>query len=226
MQETSLHAALKNWYTLEGDQQEVPVDGYLVDVVRGELLIEIQTRNFSALKDKLGVLLATHPVRLVHPIAREKWIVRLPAKGAAQRRKSPRRGRLEHLFGELVRIPHLVGHPNFTLEVVFIQEEEVRREDGRGSWRRKGWSIADRRLLAVLDQVVLRTPQDFAALLPPGLAQPFTVRELAAHQGLPAHLAQKMAYCLRQIGVIQQTGKRGNAYLYTTAAAADYSQKV
>src|SRR5512143_2160638 len=104
--ENSLHAALKTWYAQPGDQVEVKLEGYYIDLVRGEQLIEIQTRHFGALKTKLGRLLEHHPVRLVHPIAVEKWIVRLPAEGETplSRRRSPRRGRLEHLFLELVRL--------------------------------------------------------------------------------------------------------------------------
>ncbi|HHX43666.1 MAG TPA: hypothetical protein GX714_06730, partial [Chloroflexi bacterium] len=85
--ETSLHAALKAWYAEEGDQIEAVVDGYVIDVVRGDLLIEIQTRGFAALTAKLTELLQSHSVRLVHPIARERWIVRLAADGAALGRR-------------------------------------------------------------------------------------------------------------------------------------------
>ena len=67
-QEKSLHAALKDWYASPGDLTEHPVDGYVVDLVRGNELIEIQTRNFAAIKRKLSQLLEEHPVRLVHPI--------------------------------------------------------------------------------------------------------------------------------------------------------------
>jgi hypothetical protein len=217
LQEKSLHASLKRWYARPGDRLEVPVEGYLVDIVRGELLIEIQTRNFSAIKRKLLNLTNSHPVRLVHPIAQEKWILRMQEAGETpgERRKSPRRGRLEHLFVELVRFPSLLAHPNFTLEVLLTREEEIRVNDGRGAWRRKGWSIADRRLVEVVDRFVLDSPQAFLELLPPTLPQPFTSRELARARRIPAYLAQKMAYCLREMGVIQVTGKRGRSYLYT-----------
>ncbi len=47
LNEKSLHAALKAWCLQPGDQTEVPVDGYIIDIVRGDLLIEVQTRNFS-----------------------------------------------------------------------------------------------------------------------------------------------------------------------------------
>jgi hypothetical protein len=216
LQESSLHAALKTWYARPGDRFEVPVDGFIVDIVRDGLLIEIQTRNFSALKAKLPRLVERYPLRLLYPVAREKWIVRLDAGGQMQlsRRKSPRRGTIEHLFLELVRIPTLAVHPNFSLEVLLTKEEELWRDDGRGSWRRKGWSIADRRLVEVVQTISLNGPDDFRALLPAALPRPFTTRELARAIGQPAYLARKMAYCLRHMGAIETVGKRGRSWLY------------
>jgi hypothetical protein len=74
LNEKPLHEALKRWYAQPGDIFEAPVDGFVVDIVRGDLLIEIQTRNFSAIKRKLEQLLISHSVRLVYPIPSEKWI--------------------------------------------------------------------------------------------------------------------------------------------------------
>src|SRR5512138_1933319 len=94
--EKSLHASLKQWYAGPGDQLEVRVDGYIIDLVRGDLLVEIQTSSVSKLKRKLARLAENHAVRLVFPVALEKWIVRQPtAEGEnPQRRKSPKRGRV------------------------------------------------------------------------------------------------------------------------------------
>jgi hypothetical protein len=216
LQENSLHAALKAWYTEAGDQLECVVDGYVIDIVRGDLLVEVQTVNFSAIKRKLLKLLETYKVRLVYPIPAEKWILRVAQDGTTVlgRRKSPKRGRVTDIFTELVRIPRLVQHPNFTLEVVFILEEDVWREDGRGSWRRKGRSIADRRLLDVVSSIVFSQPTDFLELLPAGLPPIFTVRDLAKVSGQPRYLAGKMAYSLREMGIIELVGKLGRALAY------------
>jgi hypothetical protein len=216
MQETSLHIALKSRYAQEGGRQEALVEGYKIDVLQGDLLIEIQTRHFDAIRPKLLHLLDRHPVRLVYPIAQEKWIIRLPAQGdqPGSQRKSPRRGRWEHVFIELVRIPALIEHPNFSLELLLTREEELRRDDGLGSWRRGRVSIIDRRLLAVLDSRLLVSPQDFLAFLPQNLEGPFTNAELARRLALPVSLARRMTYCLRAMGLIQDAGKRGRAGLY------------
>jgi hypothetical protein len=215
LKESSLHAGLKHWYALPGDKLESPLDGYWIDIVRGRLLIEIQTGSFSAIKPKLTRLLKNYPVRLVYPVPREKWIVRVSADGKTLgRRKSPKRGQGIALFQELVRIPKLVAHRNLTLEVLFTQEEEIRRDDGRGSRRKKYWSIADRRLLAVVDRQILVLPQDYLYFLPQALPERFTVRELSKALGQPYFKAGQMAYCLRHMGAIEAVGKRSNAILY------------
>jgi hypothetical protein len=222
LNEKPLHAALKAWYVQPGDQFEVSVDGFVIDIVRGDLLVEIQTGNFSSIKRKMRTLVADHPVRLVYPIAREKWIVRLAKDGSGDvlgRRKSPKRGALEHLFGELVRLPRLLASPNFALEVLLTQEEEIRRYDGRRAWRRRGWVIQERRLLDVVDRRLFETPDDLAVFVPLDLAEPWTTADLAAAIGQPRWLARKVAYCLRKMGVVEAVGKQGNAILYARAVA-------
>lgn len=213
--EKSLHAALKLWYAYPGDQLEVKVDGYVVDIVRDDLLIEIQTRNFSSIKRKLTALTAAHQLRLVYPIPLERWVLRLDAAGQqVARRKSPKRGTVEQLFSELIRIPTLALLPNFTLEALLVREEQVLRDDGAGSWRRKGWSIADRRLLAVVDRRSFVGREDYAALLPPTLPETFTTADLSEALKQPRPLMQKMVYCLRAMELLEVTGKQGKAICY------------
>jgi hypothetical protein len=192
------------------------VDGYLVDVVRDGVLIEIQTGNFSAIKRKLGQLTKSHPVRLVYPIAVEKWILKQPKPGQAEavRRKSPKRGRPVDLFAELVSFPQLALAPNFTLELALIQEEEVRRYTGEKRWRRNGWETVERRLIQVLDTQTFHGPDDFARLLPPDLPETFTTADIASGLGVPLWLAQRAAYCLREMGAIALVGKQGRSHLY------------
>ena len=78
----------------------------------------------------------------------------------------------------MLRLPEAAVHPNFSLLVLLTQEEVVWRDDGRGSWRRKGWSVADRRLLHVVDQRLFNQPTDYLALIPAELPLPFTNQEL------------------------------------------------
>ncbi len=216
LNEQPLHAALKQWYAGADGQLEVTVEGFVIDVVRDDLLIEIQIGNFSAIKRKVKRLLKQdHVLRLVYPIPRGKWLLKhLPeAEGEIERRKSPKRGRVEEVFHELVSLPALLAHPNFSLEVALTHEEEVRHHDP-GAWRQHGWATDERRLIDVVEQRRFQRPADMLALLPAGLPEHFTTADLAEAMGGSRRLAQKMAYCLRKMGGITQIGRRGRAKLY------------
>jgi hypothetical protein len=218
--ERSLHAQLKEYYARPGDRVEEKVAGYWVDIRSETEVVEIQTGSFSGMKKKLQALLPDHAVRVVHPVAVEKWITKLAPDGCTlvSRRKSPKRGSLYDLFDELVSFPHLMNDPHFTVEVILVKEEELRCEDGKGSWRRKGTSIRDHLLLDVASRETFREPGDFLRLLPPAWAGPSTNAELAAALKQPRFRIARMTYCLLRMGLLRLEGKRGNALLYALAA--------
>ena len=170
--ERTLHFNIKEWYSLPGDRFEIKIDGYCIDLVRDyqgdrQLLIEIQTGNFLAIRRKLKTLLNRYQIRVVYPIAKEKRIIKVTAAGEViGSRKSPKEGHPLDLFNELLRIPDLINHQNFSLEVLMVKVEEFRCADGKGSWRRDGVSIKDRRLIDVYERYSFNTPDDFRRLIP------------------------------------------------------------
>jgi hypothetical protein len=216
LNEKPLHSSLKAWYSNPGDLFEVPVEGSIIDIVRGRQLIEIQTGGFSSMRSKLAKLLPLHEIRLVHPIPLEKWIIKLPesGEGTATRRKSPKRGRYEDAFREMVSIPELFLDPNLSVDILLTREEETRAYDGRRGWRRRGWVIQERALVEVVERRLFVKAADWGNLLPEGM-ETFTTADLAEELDLPRVLAQKMAYFLRRTGVIRQIGKRARSILYT-----------
>lgn len=219
LNEAPLHAALKAWYAAPDARFEVPLDGYVIDIMQDDLLVEIQTRSFISMKRKLHALTAAdYNVRLVYPVALEKWIVKLADDNGTvgSRRRSPRRGSYAQVFAELVSFPRLMLHPNFTLEVLLIQEEEVRRYDGK-SWRRRGWRTDQRRLIDVVDYRRFETPADLGALLPEALPEHFTTTDVAQTMRVTKRLAGQICYCLREMDAIVQEGKRSRSYLYRRA---------
>jgi hypothetical protein len=219
LNEGSLHAQLKAWYQRPGDLLEHPVDGYVVDLVHGDTLVEFQTGGFAPLRRKLDRLLDRHAVRLVVPIPLTRRIVRLsPAGEILSARRSPRRGRPHDVFARLVSLPTLLAHPGFALELLLTQEEEHRRHEPGRAFRRRGWVVAGRSLVSVEQSLLLETPNDAAALLPV-LPDPFSTAELATAVGCERRLAQQMTYCLRALGAIEKDGCRGRAVLYRRAPA-------
>jgi hypothetical protein len=215
LNEKPLHAALKDWYRRGGDLVEVPTEGFVVDLVRAGVLIEIQTGNFAAMRRKFDRLLDGHSMRLIHPIAALKWIVKVDDEGReVSRRRSPKRGIVADVCAQLVSFPTLLSHPNFVLEVLLTEEEEVWRPDPTKGWRKGGFVIEERRLVGVLDSATFGSPRDLLALLPPGMPSPFTTKDLAGGLGRTRHLAQEVAYCLRESGAIRSVGRDRRGHLY------------
>ncbi len=216
LREKPLHASLKRWYARPGDRIEQPVDGFVIDLVRGDLLIEVQTSGLSAMRPKASRLLGLgHKLRIVHSIPIDKWIVKVGDDGEVLgRRKSPKHGEPSDIFAELVGIPDLLLDDRFDIEVVSTIEEEYRRHTPGKSWRRNGWSVAERRLVDVVDSFLIDGIDDLIDLVPQGLPERFTTADLADQLGRPRRAAQQMAYCLRKLGAIDPVGKRGRSVEY------------
>ncbi len=227
LREKPLHASLKRWYALPGDRIEVPFEGYVIDLVREDLLIEVQTRSFSSLKSKLTTLLeGGHRVRIVHPIAVDRWIVKVDEAGdELGRRRSPKHGSALDIFSELVSFPGLIVSPHLEFELVFVNDEEIRRHRPDGPWRRNGWAIVERRLVDVVETLRIATPGDLASLLPAGLGETFTTADLAERLGRPRRLAQQMAYCLRKAGAIEPVGNVGKAVEFRLSAGESAGER-
>lgn len=216
LNEGPLHESLKALYTPANAEQEVPIDGFVADVKLGQQVIEIQTTSFGAIRRKLEHLVESYSVVLVHPIAAQRTIVKLPVEQDAEatRRRSPKKRKLVNILDELVSIPQLLKHPNFELEAVLTEEEEVLEYAPGKVRRRKGWRVVQRRLVDVREQHRFRCIDDLWALAPGELADTFGTAELALAMQAPRAMAQKFAYCMREAGSITLCGKLGNALQY------------
>ena len=216
LNEGALHAALKEDYLGETGLAEVPFGGFVADVVRDGVIYEVQTSSFSGLGRKMSALADLSPVVLVHPIPQAKHLVRVQdtETGEFTRRRSPKRGAIVHILRELVYLPEMLKHPNFAVEVVLTEEEELQTFDpkarrGRGGWRRKG-----RHLLNVLERYRVQSAEELWAFVGDELPDEFTTVHLAASMRQPKALAQPLAYCLRHLGAVEVCGKTGNALNY------------
>jgi hypothetical protein len=214
LREGALHRTLKQLYAAPGDAFEVRVDGYVIDLVRADgELVEIQTGAFSPLRGKLDALLDRHRIRIVHPIAAQRRIIRMSEDGEVlSSRPSPKRPQATQIFEHLVSFPTLLTHPHLTIEIALCKEDHVRKPAptrGRRYLRDPG----ERRLIEVIERIELASAQD-AARLVPRLEEPFTTKELAAAMKVPLPLAQKTTACLRALEVFAPAGMRGRAPLH------------
>ena len=213
LNEGPLHQALKELYARPGSRQEVSIDDFVGDIVDGDQIVEIQTRGFGALKKKLPVFLSTHRVKLVHPIAQTRTIVKVQ-DDAENRRISPKHGSLFDIFSELVYIPQMLNEANFDVDVVLTEEEELREYDGRRGRRKRGWVTTGRRLVKVLEVLNVGSMEDLFGRMTRELGGTFTSADLGRAMKRPRSLGQKAAYCFRVAGLTHVCGKNGNELVY------------
>jgi len=218
LREGPLHAAVKELLAAPGDRAEVRVGRWVIDLVRADgELVEVQTGGFGPLAGKLDGLLDEHRVRIVHPVAAERRIVRVGDGGEVlSARRSPRRATVVELFDKLVSFPSLLAHPNLTIEVLLTREDHLRGPEPIRR-RRRTRDPGQRRLVEVIERIELREPADVLTALPPLPAEPFTTRELARALACPTMLAQRTVYCLRLMELLEPAGKRGRAPLHRLA---------
>ena len=217
--EKSLHRDLKFSYAGLRGKTEVAVDGFVADGInaRGEF-IEIQTGSFSPLKKKIQKLSAQGRVRIVYPVIVTKYLEVYNTRSKLQyRRKSPRKGNPWDLFNALVYASDLPLIPGLVIELALVDALECRVQDGKGSWRREGLSIQDRRMIALHERICLEKPSDYLRFIPFEKNGKFTSSMLGKKAGIRITLARKTLYVLTKMGVVQRIGKQGNSYVYKRA---------
>ena len=210
--EKSVHAVLKYAYEPHPENHEIPVGGYVADIVGEEGVIEIQTRALRRLGPKLTAFLEVCDVTVVHPVVQAEWILRIdPETGETVRRKSPRRARPFDVLEELAPIRELLRTPRLHLRLVLV---DVARQDlGRAGARRR--QHLDRRPLAFHGEIALDCPADYRQLLPAGTpASVFTAAEFGKAAGRAASRAREALLTLRALGIVETAGRRGRFNLY------------
>lgn len=213
--EKTLHAALKYYFEPYAPGHEVKLGGFVADAVGEQGIIEIQTQGFWRLRKKLNAFLPVAPVTVVYPVPAIRWVRRInPETGeTAGRRKSPKRSGPCALLPELYGIKSLLHHPNLTFHILLLEVEDLRPQGERG---RSGGRI-DRIPLALLDEAVIRTPQDYELFLPEALPPLFTSRDYQQQSRLPLSGAQAALGVLHEMGVLERTGRRGRSWEYRRA---------
>ena len=127
--ETTLHKQLKEHYSTKRSELEVRVDGFIIDIVDGNRLIEIQRSGLSSIRSKIQKLLNNnHKVEVVKPLVVRKRLVKLSQKDGSvvDSRWSPKRGGPLDMFEELLYFTRVFPHPNLKLICPLIEIEEVR----------------------------------------------------------------------------------------------------
>ena len=220
LSEKTVHAVLKNYYEPDEEHQEVPIENYFADIYRAGEIIEIQTRNFNIMREKLKTFLPLYTVTIVYPIPWEKrlfWINEESGELSA-RRKSPAKGSPYPAFKELYRIKMFLKYPNLRIKLVFLNMEESRLLNGWSRDKKKGSVRYDRIPTELVREVETACIQDYMQFVPYELQERFTVKDFAKAAHISVGLAQIVLHILNYLEIVQRVGRKGKAYLYEAAA--------
>lgn len=212
--EKTLHLALKYFFAPDPETHERRVGGFVADAVTEDGVIEIQTRGLSRLKPKLAAFLPECPVTVVHPVAEEKWLLRVDEAGELlSKRRSPKHESIYSAMRELYTLRDSLRNPRLTVCICRLSVAEYIL----GNDRRKRRKL-DRMPLALNGMLMLRSPSDYAALLPDSLPEPFTVRDLRELTGQNEMHSGIFVNLLAKVGCVEPCGMRGRQKLWTRSA--------
>lgn len=231
LREKRLHAALKTYLCADTTCHECPVGDLLpaggkrrhmvADILTEGHILEVQTGGLFPLRDKVAWYLGHTPCRVtvVHPIAARRYLSWIdPTDGSIlSRRLSPKRGRVKHIAKELYWLSDFIGDPRFSVRILLLELEEYRMADGWGRDGKRGSSRYERFPTALLGDVTLRTPTDYAAyFLPESLAIPgedgqppiFTAADYAKLTGIRGKATYSMLRILEKLDLIRETPEK------------------
>lgn len=216
LSEKTVHAILKNYYEPDEDKQEIPIEKYVADVYTNGEIIEIQTRQFNKMRDKLSAFLPLYPVTIVYPIPREKWIIWIDEESGelSKKRKSPVKGNAYIAFPELYKIKMFLKDPNLRLKFALMDVEEYKLLNGWSKDKKKGASRYDRIPTELVEEVEINCLQDYMQFVPCEINGEFTSKEFAKTAHIPVSLAQTVLNILYHVGILTRVGKKGSMYLY------------
>lgn len=216
LSEKTVHAILKLYYAPDEDMHEIPIENFVADIYTGKEIVEIQTRQFNKMREKLAVFLKQYPVTVVYPIPREKWLIWIDEESGelSNPHKSPVKGSAYMAFTELYKIKMFLKEPNLHLKFVLLDMEEYRLLNGWSRDKKRGSRRYDRIPSRLVEEISVDCPRDYMQFIPYDLEEPFTSVQFAKAAHIKSPLARTVLNILTYLECVERTGKEGNNFLY------------
>ncbi len=219
--EKILHRSLKYFLCNDPSFHEVKVaketKGCLyADIKIDDQIIEIQTRNFNALREKLTEFLKKYQVTVVYPIPMQKMIIRLDENHhMLTTKKSPRKGNPLDIFYELYKIKSYLNHPHLSFKIILLDVDEYRKITPKKYYRSSGY-VKEVQVPKKIRRIInLKTDADYVNLLDEyHLPDTFISKEFAKLTHLTAKKAGVTLNVLTSMHIVERVSKVGRSYVY------------
>ncbi len=215
--EKTLHSVLKHYFEPDTSFHEIKLGRYVADIYRDGEITEIQTRQFSSLKNKLCAYKENYKVNVVYPIAAQKYISWIdPESGeVGERHKSPKKGKPWDILYELYSLRPIMPLTGVRFTLLFCNMEEFRLLTGRSRDKKSfGASRFERIPTELVGCITLENPSDFSVLVPETLGEAFTASEFAKAAKMTRRKAGYALLTLISLGVIEHSETVKRTYIY------------
>ncbi len=234
--EKQMHAAIKRFICPDEGKHEILIDGsagclptadssektkkrrFVADVLDGNTVYEIQTGGFSPLREKIKWILdnTTYNVMLIHPIAETKYVSLIDSKTGSitSRKKSPQKGKLGDIAGELYFLRDFFESPRFSLVILMMEAEQYKKNIQKDGCRRPKYQKYELIPVSLLRAYIFKEPADYRIFLPEELPDCFSVKQYSAASKIRGMDAYSIVKTLCGLGLIEQAEPIGRAAGY------------
>lgn len=218
LSEKTLHHLIKNLFEDDITKQEVKINNYYADIYRDNEVIEIQTKQFNKLRDKLDFFLNDLKlnVHLVYPMFNDIYLywVEKDTNKVIKGNKSPKKFNIIYAFYELYKIKNYLKHDNFTFSILVFDIDMYRYLNGYSKDLKRGTKCMDKIPKSLRYVYTFNNPSDYLLCLPDTLLETFTVKDIVKLSNVGSKYVYYMLNVLTSLDVLEVFGKSGRMNLY------------
>ncbi len=214
-QEKSIHYILKNYFEPDLSSQEVKIGNFIADIYNEEGIIEIQTRNFYKLKEKLQFFLSEgYQVTIVYPIIVNKMIITMKNEdNDALFRKSPSHKTAFSALSEVYTIREFLKFDNLHFHFVYLDALDVKERVNKKKIFDKDKKSIDKIPLKIIKEEDYSSYLDFKKIIE-DIDYRFSAKELKKIKKCALKELRISLSLLKQLNLVKVVEKRGREYIY------------
>lgn len=219
--EKVLHKTLKYYICPDDTKHEVKITkenkgNLYADILLDNVIFEIQTRSFNALRNKLNEFLKKYHVIIVYPIAYHKQIINLSEDNTIlSSKKSPKKGNPLEIFVELYKIKNFLKNDNLGFKIILLDMDEYRKLTIKKHYRSSGYIRIVQIPKRIEREINLIDKNDYNKLLVDyNLNKTFTSTDFSKITKLNVKKSRVVLNVLSYLEVVTRVGKKGNSHIY------------
>lgn len=218
--EKATHQVLKYYMQSDSTKHEIRVGRHIVDAIDDSgKLIEVQSKDFYRIKDKLRVLLENNVVEIVYPCPIKTcslWVQPEDLKVIGEIKYRAYKNPC-YILPELYSIKEFINFSNLKIRIVKFEEVEFKYLDGYGPNNKRHATKINRIPISFIGEEVLGSIEDYKRIIgiPNGIY--FHSNQFARATKLKIDNARKALLFLTDIEVVNRVGRDSSGIIYEIA---------